>query len=283
MPLGSSVAGVTTLDACKDVCVAMDNAVCEAVLFQSKTSKCFRKTNIDLHRCVKDADFVLYLRTDPNRPPSAPYVLPDTMTSKSCSAAMRRRDHKFYSIWAERGWSVRRPGEEACWGNGNWFDWVARTENCRQNWGRNLVAPTVFGFKESMEGYCNDATGDGWHYNGGLEWACGRANLNILRTGQWNMCRNAEWMICIIKNDGAGGDGTIIFSFAPSLLDMTDYSRYVGGGYSENDIYYLEVCTLNEMCLNYEEIFNAKVGDPFVCQFDPVRWKAYGEDMKKLG
>ena len=37
---------------------------------------------------------------------------------------------------------------------------------------------------------------------------------------------------------------------------MTDYA-YSQWGYAENDIYYLEVCTLNEMCSNYEEILSS--------------------------
>ena len=283
MPQGSAVSGVTIIEDCKESCISVSNDLCEGILFQKSTTKCFRKTSIIVTRCSRDSDFTLYLRTDPNRPPSAPYVQPaGMMTSETCSAAMRDRNHRFYTIWGDQGWRVRRPGEPACWGDGGWFDWVAGTHNCNQNWGRNLRAPTVFGFKESMEAYCNEAAGNGWHENGNLQGACWDAHLNILRTGSWNMCRNAEWMICIIQQAGAGGDGSIIFSFAPSELDMTDYA-YSQWGYAENDIYYLEVCTLNEMCSNYEEIFMLKVGDKFHCKFDPVRWANYGREMRILG
>lgn len=280
-PKGSPVPGVTTIEACKDSC--LPNA-CDGVLFQKTTGKCFRKTNVTVRRCSRDSDFDLHLRNDPNRPPSAPPSAQANglMTSESCSAAMRDPDHKFYTIWSDQGWRVRRRGEPACWGDGGWFDWVVRTENCNQNWGRNLRAPTVFGFKESMEGYCNVAAGNGWDAHGNLEGACWRAHLNILRTGSWNMCRNAEWMTCIIRTDQAGGDGTIIYSFAPRDLDMTDYA-YNQWGYQENDIYYLEICTLNEMCSNYEEIFTTDVGDHFRCQFDAERWAQYGRDMVALG
>ena len=99
------------------------------------------------------------------------------------------------------------------------------------------------------------------------------------------MCRNAEWMVCVIQgkaNWGGGGDGQIIFSIAPSDLDIEDFDSRVGW-YSENDIYYLEVCTLNEMCSNRDELFAAKVGDPFFCKFDLRQWRKTRQDLTRLG
>ena len=282
-PAGTAVYGVTTETACKDSCLSVRDAGCEGILFNAGKKLCYRKTSIDVARCPRDSNFVLYVRTDPNRPPAAPHVKPQgLMTSKSCTAAMRDKNHKFYTIWALQGWSVRRQGWPACWGDGDWFRWVALTRNCKQNWGMNLRAPSVFGFAETMEGYCKEKAGEGWNVNGDLQGACGRARLNILRTGGWNMCRNTEWMICIIKGAGAGGDQSIIFSLEPKMLDLSHYSDNING-YSENDIYYLEVCTLNEMCSNHEEIFEKEVGEQFRCQFDEERWAQYGRDMIKLG
>ena len=54
------------------------------------------------------------------------------------------------------------------------------------------------------------------------------------------------------------------------------------GSYSENDIYYLEVCTLNEMCANRDELWTLKMGDPFFCQFDSVEWQQTRWDMMAL-
>jgi len=253
------------------------------VLWKASTHQCFRKANIDPSRCSSDPNFVLYLRTDPNRPPAAPRAAA-SMTSAKCSAMMRDRNHKFYGIWAAQGWSFRQRGEAACWGDGNWFGWVAAASNCQQNWGNNLNAPTVFGFSESMAAYCNSRGGGN---NGDPGSACPAAKLNILRIGDWNMCRNAEWMICVIQgqaNWGGGGSGDIVFTMSPSMLDM-DREGFNDrqGFYSENDIYFLEICTLNEMCSNYEEMFSAAVGDTFRCKFDRERWMAAARDMRQLG
>ena len=98
------------------------------------------------------------------------------------------------------------------------------------------------------------------------------------------MCRNAEWMVCVIQgkaNWGGGGNGEIVFSLAPGMLDMSDFNHNQGY-YKENDIYYLEVCTLNEMCSNREEIFTKSVGDSFFCQFDRQRWRQLKQDMMAL-
>lgn len=183
--------GVATVAACKLACLEVSGGACDGFLFQSSTKSCFRKASIDVASCSRDSEFALYLRMDPNRPPSAPRVAHidggnARMTSKVCSAAMRNSNHKFYTIWGARGWSARRPGQPACFDAG-WFDWVAKGENCYQNWGPNRNAETIFGFKETMEAYCSQAAGHGWNNNGALERACGDANLNILRTGSWNM------------------------------------------------------------------------------------------------
>ena len=38
------------------------------------------------------------------------------------------------------------------------------------------------------------------------------------------------------------------------------------GDYAENDIYYLEVCVLSEICANSDEMWRAAMGDTFRCQ-----------------
>ena len=289
-PKGSAVPGVTTVEACKDACVESDRRpgkpLCDGVVFDPNGRKCYLKASIDVRRCPPDSNFNLYLRTESNRPPAAPRPADDGfLTQKQCHAFMRDPNHKFYTIWGERGWRSRQHGEAACFGDGNWFDWVAGGYNCNQKWGSNMKAPTVFGFAETMEAFCNDRAGRGWTFSAhDPSWACGTAGYNVLRTGSWNMCRNAEWMICVIQgkaNWGGGGDGQIIFSLAPSNLDMRDFNSREGW-YSENDIYYLEVCTLNEMCANRDELWTLKMGDPFFCQFDSAEWQQTRWDMMAL-
>jgi hypothetical protein len=59
--------------------------------------------------------------------------------------------------------------------------------------------------------------------------------------------RAVEWMFCVIQGKmdrwggRNGGDGQILFTYAPGMLEMGHYSdnRY---GFEENDIYPLEVC-----------------------------------------
>ena len=105
------------------------------------------------------------------------------------------------------------------------------------------------------------------------------------RAAACSMCRNAEWMMCVIQGKacrGGGGDGQIVFSLAPATLDMEDFDSRPGW-YTENDIYYLEVCTLNEMCSNRDELFTAEVGDSFFCKLDRQQWQQAKRDMMALG
>ena len=287
-PKGTAVARATTIEACQAACidVSLPTLFCDGVLFDEARGKCYRKTNIDVGRCAHDPNFDLYIRVEANRPPAAPRPeYAGFLTSKRCSAMMRDPDHKFYSMWSRQGWQHRDSGETACWGDGNWFDWVAGGNNCNQQWGGNLRAPSVFGFAETMEAFCNDKAGKGWVWrSGNPSGAC--SNLyNILRIGDWNMCRNAEWMVCVIQGKaswGGNGDPTILFSLAPKNVDTVDFDSRPNF-YSENDIYLLEVCTLNEMCSNYEEIFTIQVGAPFRCQFDQDRWRQAKQDLLALG
>ena len=242
-PQGTPRPGVHTATGCKASC--LDSARCDGVLFELATQKCFRKANIVPAHCSHDTRFVLYLRTDPNRPPSPPraVVQGGLLDSTKCSAMMRDPKHKFYSLWAQRGWSSRGRGEPACWDvewAPNWFDWVSKGGNCAQNWGPNLNAPTVFGSSESMAEYCNGRVGG--NGNGDPGGACNRAGLNILRIGDWNMCRNTEWMVCVVQGKASWGGGTseILFTYAPAMLDINDFNSRPNW-YIENDIYYLEV------------------------------------------
>lgn len=43
----------------------------------------------------------------------------------------------------------------------------------------------------------------------------------------------------------------------------------------------LEVCVLNEMCSNHDEIFQKKVGEPYICKFDHARWSAAAASLQQ--
>lgn len=186
-----------------------------------------------------------------------------------------------------------------------------------------MDAPAVFGFAESMAGFCNQRAGKGWVV-GGPGGACHAAGLNILRIGEWDMvrfssvkrdamiayrvkpyvpirisgcgqCQNVEWMTCAVKGrlafpwkeKGANPNGgEIIFSLAPKDLDLHPFNQGTYprccGDYAENDIYYLEVCVLSEMCANSDEMWRLNVGDTFRCELSETKWRSMRQALLKF-
>ena len=252
---GVAVPNVTSVDACKAACLSSNLHIpCDGVLLQLETKSCFLKATIVPALCSHDTGYTLYVRTDLNRPPSAPrsVVQSGLLTAAKCSAMVRDPNHKFWILWPYAGWGAVRhrgePGDRACWDvdwSNDWFDFVGQASNCRQNWGNNLAAPTVFGFSESMAMFCSG--GRTMEDPGG---ACSAAGLNILRIADWNMCRNAEWMVCVVKGqtDWSGqGTGEIIFTYAPSALNIDDFNSREGW-YLENDIYCVRTASKPDTC-----------------------------------
>ena len=192
--------------------------------------------------------------------------------------------HKFRILWSETGWHTRGgPNEPSCWGADlqGWLEHVAKAEGCRRHWGGLGTAyPTVFGYKETMESYCNDENGRGWNWWGDVAGCCGDAHFNVLRIPDWEMCKNVEWMWCVIR----GASGEIRFTKEPAYIDASLSSHYSDNmyGFEENDIYALELCLLNEMCVNGDEIFAKRVGEPFHCVPDEGKWQSFGRDLLEL-
>ena len=122
---------------------------------------------------------------------------------------------------------------------------------------------------------------------------CRRANLNILnllaQRVPYNLCRNLEWQVCAARGllPGQGG-AKIRLSFPPARLDPEGErplgqcrgwhpDRLPAGGlygFTNDDIYYLEVCLYNHMCTNGRELFRMGADDDFVCRFSPTRFAA---------
>ena len=128
-----------------------------------------------------------------------------------------------------------------------------------------------------MQRFCNQRAGSvTMRYN--IHEACKHAGLNVLRINVWNMCRNLEWVLCAVRGGiayGGGGEPALLFTLAPQALDMRMFdedgfhqARHSCGDYAENAIYYLEVCILNEICGNRDELFGTPMGQPFYCQLD---------------
>jgi hypothetical protein len=115
-----------------------------------------------------------------------------------------------------------------------------------------------------------------------------QASQNILslygKRIPYNLCRNLEWQICAAKGmlPGQGGFG-IRFATAPKRLHTRGNKPFgqcggwtptgeCNGGYATDDIYFLEICLLNQLCTNNHELFELEVGQFFVCQLDEARF-----------
>ena len=146
-PKFSNVAGVDSLIACLRSCVNFPNYGCEAVEWEYRQRKCFRKANIFLVHCEHGPGVTLhlYVRTDVKPPspptppalPPAPPALPITRLSHSvCQELWQNKSSRFHDLWSEAGWKVRKPGEPGCWGGDGsqyWDDaWWGRA--CSRNW-----------------------------------------------------------------------------------------------------------------------------------------------------
>lgn len=187
--------------------------------------------------------------------------------------------HKMYALWGKR-WAYRTHGEAPCFEE-DWFSWSADASwTCKRNWGGSVRAPSVFGFSETMSGFC---LGERWNENDPTA-PCHNAGYNILRmaSNEWNMCRNVEWMFCLIQSRAGVGNGEIIFTLAPASLNIDDFNSR-STSYIEDDIYYAEVCVLNEICRNRDDLWGAEIGDRFRCSIDRERWFHLGRAMMAMG
>ena len=123
---------------------------------------------------------------------------------------------------------------------------------------------------------------------------CGKASLNILSLVdggelRYNMCRNLEWQVCAARGQLPGQRiPAIKFAVAPKELDLGANSpRSLGKcggwhpqeapsdgvfGYTNDDIYFLEVCVFNEICKNSRQLFSVEADETFMCDFSPARF-----------
>jgi len=153
-------------------------------------------------------------------------------------------------------------------------------------------APALLGFDETIDQFCKDERKqwfDNKFYPQDHAGSCLNSNHNILslygKRVQYNLCRNLEWQVCAAlgKLPGQGGFG-MRFSYRPADLDVYGWKPLwqchgfrepdawerdpgCGDGYATDDIFFLEVCLLNQICANSEELFTLQVGDFFVCDF----------------
>ena len=55
------------------------------------------------------------------------------------------------------------------------------------------------------------------------------------------------------------------------------------GDYAENDVYYLEVCVLSELCANSDELWTKRVGENWACTISMDKWKALQVNLQRHG
>lgn len=232
----------------------------------------------------------------------------------------------FRRMWAKEAWERRAPGSEDCWlwtqqGHAQsadaYFDDTWRGAHCANNWyaGNPGIkqpppvtadAPALFGFDHTIDQFCGDRPKDNNGFEHGNAHAnnCIRSNLNILSLydGNYNICRNLEWMMCAAQGALPGQrTPTILFSFAPrdlsthgpdasSSIPLYLQSRAFGqcggfreahhgpcdpvhDGYATDDIFFLETCLFHQLCTNGADLFTLRVGEPFYCTLNEARFR----------
>ena len=94
-----------------------------------------------------------------------------------------------------------------------------------------------------------------------------------------------EWQMCAAMGKLPGQRSpTVIFAKAPSTLN-TRVGRPLGRcggwaphgcppiGYSNDDIYFLEVCMYSMACTNNDELFSVRAEQPYHCKVDETGFR----------
>lgn len=148
----------------------------------------------------------------------------------------------------------------------------------------------LLGFDGDIERYCWDLAGYG-------SAECDRANAHILQLMEgppapavkWNTCRNFEWQVCAAKGllSDKQRSRKMRFAFQPNELWLSGNGGWhefgaCGGlhedscesddepGFGNDDVFFLEVCLLNQVCLNGAQLFELEDYEEFVCDFSPT-------------
>ena len=110
---------------------------------------------------------------------------------------------------------------------------------------------------------------------------CARANRTILELNdeEYNSCANLEWQACAAKGRVPGQrTPRIVFANAPGEVDIrgSDGLPALGTcagtphecvvGYSNDDIFFLEVCIYSKICANRDELFRLGASEMFTCR-----------------
>ena len=217
---------------------------------------------------------------------------------------MRAWPHKFWTMWGP-GWNIRErvahtPG---CWaerGGASFFSESFAGKNCNINWlsgGTNGPgftdaslksdgAPAVFGTDVAVLELCLTKLGR-WRKvyhasDGEIASACLAASYNVMRLPrrQWTICTNYEFIACAARGllPGQGNKG-VVFTAPPGSLFTRDLHANKLDGFTMEDVFYLELCVLSELCSNGADLFSREANEPFLCETSESRFTALGETL----
>mmetsp|Transcript_14792 Transcript_14792/g.41369 ORF Transcript_14792/g.41369 Transcript_14792/m.41369 type:complete len:462 (-) Transcript_14792:40-1425(-) len=234
----------------------------------------------------------------PPSPPSSPKLrVTGSLTSDVCHAMMRDRNHKFWSMWDSWSFGVRKRGSPGCWqgyGGRAYFDRMKTGDGCDASWmlgghGFTHPAPALMGYDPAILEFCLTKLGR-WRKvwfakNEELAGQCLSANMNVLRVPQrdWNICVNVQWQACAATGHLPLQRSNVIqFATPPNTLKLEDLDGRKMDGYKMEDVYFLELCVLNEICENGASIFGMEPEDEFRCEFSPERFDAFRTLMMSM-
>ena len=212
---------------------------------------------------------------------------------------MRDRKHKFWSMWDSAPFGTRPPGQAGCWeqqGSRAFFDGAFSGASCNKRWIEfdappfTSAAPALVGHDPAILEFCL-AKRDHWRKvwwtrNDWLANECSLSNVNVLRVPvpDWNMCVNYNWIACAATGQLPGQTSTLIqFATAPASLMVADLHGESTDKYRIEDVYYFELCLLNELCANGEQIFRSNSwDDEFFCETSAARHAAFRDLMMSM-
>ena len=225
--------------------------------------------------------------------------------------------HKFWSMFAKKGWTRWSKLEDACTLEPGFWDGLLATKQCDRNWyqggfhsddDRNAkdyrptyptkTAHALLGYDGDLGIYnCNQIEkrkGKGACEGLGfinLGWEAGFNMLRLDVEMGWNMCRNLEWVVCALQGmlPGQGGKRKIRFATKTKLilerflnrnLDCEDDEK-CELGYMLEDVFFVEVSIISYLCKNREELFELELGEDFECVFDRDAFMRMAEAASK--
>ena len=176
-------------------------------------------------------------------------------------------------------------------------------------------APALLGFDEHKDLYCAHEAGHHGKpaEMGHRTVECISANVNTMSLGlanrdiyatektvanieaympEYNMCTHLEWLMCAARGRLPGQGSTAIrFATKPQDVFINEGGQHPLGscsgesnhprgcghtGFSSSDVFYLEVCTLSQICKNWWKIFFMEPGGEFHCDLtDSTRYDEF--------